>query len=118
MPEPVPRSELSDACIRSCIVVCGFCAMWLVANELEDPFGSDPNDLPMIGYHEHFVVTLRQMLEFAWTSQDDWLEDSGTHWGASGTWASGDSTDGVPPPATPKGKGGGTSKKDVEAYEA
>ena len=51
--------------------------MWLVANELEDPFGSDPNDLPMIGYHEHFVVVLRQMLDTAWTRQDDWSGTGG-----------------------------------------
>ena len=58
-------------------MVCGFSAMWLVANELEDPFGSDPNDLPMVGYHEHFVVSLRQMLDVAWTPHDDWLQDPG-----------------------------------------
>eukprot|EP00966_Prymnesium_polylepis_P023734 546579-Prymnesium_polylepis.1 len=29
--------------IASVVVVAGFCALWLVANELEDPFGFDPN---------------------------------------------------------------------------
>ena len=63
-------------CASSVVVVLGFSAMWLVANELEDPFGSDPNDLPMIGYHEHFVVALTGMLANAWTTRDDWLLDS------------------------------------------
>ena len=40
----------------SCIVVGGFIALWLVANELEDPFGYDANDMPMLHYHEEFCA--------------------------------------------------------------
>ena len=43
-------------------VIGGFTAMWLVANELEDPFGTDNADLPMILYHEYFCATLQNML--------------------------------------------------------
>ena len=50
--------------------------MWVVANQLEDPFGSDDNDLPMIGYHEHFCATLTHMLDSAWMSKDTWLKRS------------------------------------------
>jgi len=61
------------ATIVSGIVVGGFTAMFMVANELEDPFGGDANDLPMIGYHEHFVHALTHMLTTSWTERDDWV---------------------------------------------
>lgn len=38
--------------LTASLVTGGFTALWLVANELEDPFGTDYNDLPMLGYHE------------------------------------------------------------------
>jgi len=60
------------AVVISCLVIGGFTGMWLVANELEDPFGFDPNDLPVIGYHEHFVRSLCQMLQAAWVPRDEW----------------------------------------------
>ena len=37
-----PMSVLMSV-MASVVVVAGFCALWLVANELEDPFGFDPN---------------------------------------------------------------------------
>eukprot|EP00908_Phaeocystis_cordata_P024202 Transcript_6675.p2 GENE.Transcript_6675~~Transcript_6675.p2 ORF type:complete len:286 (-),score=93.66 Transcript_6675:113-970(-) len=61
----------------SCIVVGGFSSMWLVANELEDPFGDDANDLPMLGYHEHFVRSLLRLTDHAWLPRDEWVVPSG-----------------------------------------
>jgi len=40
----------------------GFTAMWVVANELEEPFGVDDNDLPMLEFHESFCSELRSLL--------------------------------------------------------
>ena len=40
----------------------GFCAMWIIANEMEDPFGVDDNDLPMLEFHEVFCAQLRSLL--------------------------------------------------------
>ena len=62
-------------------VVGGFTAMWLVANELEDPFGTDNADLPMILYHEYFCATLQNMLtklpEDVWTAPEGpWMSVS------------------------------------------
>lgn len=38
--------------VSSCLITCGFASLWLVANELEDPFGYDENDIAMVQYHE------------------------------------------------------------------
>ena len=43
--------HLAMSVFASGVVVAGFCGLWLVANELEDPFGSGQNDLPMLEYH-------------------------------------------------------------------
>ena len=45
----------------SFISVAGFAAMFLVANELEDPFGQDANDLDILSYHHHFVGECRRI---------------------------------------------------------
>ena len=37
---------------------------FLVANELEDPFGSDDNDLPVIEEHQAFVAQMRSLLRW------------------------------------------------------
>lgn len=34
--------------LTASLIAGGFTALWLVANELEDPFGTDHNDLPML----------------------------------------------------------------------
>lgn len=49
--------------------------MWLVANELEDPFGDDHNDLPVLQYHEYFCGAVRSLLR--WTGRDTWSNASG-----------------------------------------
>ena len=48
----------------SAITCAGFAAMFLVANELEDPFGSDDNDLPVIEEHQAFVAQMRSLLRW------------------------------------------------------
>ena len=58
-------------------VVGGFGAMWLVANELEDPFGADDNDLPLVEYHEHFVKSVYAVIYAPWMPADQWTVSSG-----------------------------------------
>jgi predicted membrane chloride channel (bestrophin family) len=70
--------QVASSVLISMIVVGGFAAMWLVANELEDPFGDDANDLPMVGYHEHFVRALMRMHTRAWLPRDKWVTMEGT----------------------------------------
>jgi len=53
---------LTLTCILTLACSGGFTAMWLVANELEDPFGIDDNDLPMLEFHEGFCQQLRSLL--------------------------------------------------------
>ena len=45
----------------SILIVGGFGAMWLVTNELEDPFGSDDNDLALVHYHDLFAQSINAM---------------------------------------------------------
>jgi len=59
------------------VVVSGFSGLWLVANELEDPFGSDDNDMPMIMYHDHFVAAIESSLSSPWLPMDQWVERDG-----------------------------------------
>ena len=44
------------------VTVISFYAVFIVANELEDPFGSDVNDMPMLEYHEEFCASLCAMI--------------------------------------------------------
>ena len=46
----------------SAIIVGSFNAMWLVANELEDPFGMEPNDICMMDFHYEFCALLQGLL--------------------------------------------------------
>jgi predicted membrane chloride channel (bestrophin family) len=62
-------TSVTMSIITSCIVVGGFSGIWMVANELEDPFGSDANDLPMYEYHEQFCAEIRAVLTLQ--PQDD-----------------------------------------------
>lgn len=41
-----------------------FTAMWLVANELEDPFGLEANDIPMMSFHHEFCASLQVPLAY------------------------------------------------------
>ena len=58
-------------------VVAGFTAMWLVANELEDPFGADANDIDVLHYHVKFCDSLKFLLERGWLEEDHWVVPSG-----------------------------------------
>lgn len=61
----------------SMISVGGFTAMWLVANELEDPFGQDANDIDILGYHERFSNSLKTLLGCGWRLEDHWAVPEG-----------------------------------------
>lgn len=43
----------------SSVIVGSFNAMWLVANEMEDPFGMEPNDICMMDFHHEFCALLQ-----------------------------------------------------------
>ena len=57
-------STISMAMLTTMVVVGAFSAMFLVANEMEDPFGTEANHLDLRLYHAHFVGSLRDMLAF------------------------------------------------------
>jgi len=61
--------------VLSLVVCAAFTAMWLVGNELEDPFGTDANDLPMMLYHQHFCRKLQNVLTK--NPRDQWMVASG-----------------------------------------
>ena len=48
--------------VSSCLITCGFASLWLVANELEDPFGYDENDIAMVQYHEVCVRAVERTI--------------------------------------------------------
>ena len=54
-----------------------FTALWVLANELEDPFGTDPNDLPMVAYHQDFCNSLLTLLHLPWMNLDHWTVREG-----------------------------------------
>ena len=51
--------------------------MWLVANELEDPFGMEPNDIAMMDFHHEFCGLLKQLLDSPWMEEDEWCVKEG-----------------------------------------
>lgn len=65
--------------VTSCLITSGFASLWLVANELEDPFGYDANDIEMKQYHEEFKSALKSSLVRPWLLRDMW-------WVKSGEW--------------------------------
>ena len=76
---------ISMACVTSAIVVGGFSAIWMVSNELEDPFGADANDLPMLAYHEKYCEELRELLYLM--PEDQFMpEDMTTGYGTDSVW--------------------------------
>ena len=64
--------------VMSVVASGGFSALWLVANELEDPFGTDANDMPMMGFHKHFCEHLALTLASPWMLKDQWINDGNT----------------------------------------
>ena len=63
-------SHPAMAVATSIVVVCGYTSMWLVANELEDPFGKDANDIPVLAYHLAFCNSLQGLLRSPWMEHD------------------------------------------------
>ncbi|KAL1525820.1 hypothetical protein AB1Y20_020658 [Prymnesium parvum] len=61
----------------SAIIVGSFTLMWLVANEMEDPYGGEECDLPMLEYHEAFNHSMQTLLAHPWMPSDTWLVADG-----------------------------------------
>jgi len=59
------------------VTVISFFAVFIVANEMEDPFGTEANDMPMLAYHEEFCASLCSLMTTAWLPEDQWLVDEG-----------------------------------------
>ena len=51
-------------------------SMWLVANEMESPFGTGANSLDLRAYHRQFVLSLSDMTNF--DEADWWTTSKGT----------------------------------------
>ena len=75
-----------------------FVAMWMVANELEDPFGTEPNDIPMMSLHNEFCASLQGLLINPWLPRDQWIVKSG-RWKKPGQPATSTSVHAAPAPA-------------------
>jgi len=75
--------NLAMSIVSAIIVVSGFSALWLVANELEDPFGYDANDMPMIRYHNEFCEFLDNTTRRPWMAKDRWTVKAGANPAAS-----------------------------------
>jgi len=69
--------NLAMSIVSAIIVVSGFSALWLVANELEDPFGIEPNDIPMMSFHNEFCCNLQGLLLSPWMMRDEWVVKAG-----------------------------------------
>ena len=59
------------------VTVFSFYSVFIVANELEDPFGTEANDMPMIEFHEEFCASLCTLITHAWLPEDQWLVKEG-----------------------------------------
>jgi len=69
--------HIGASVLLSMVVTMGFTAMWLVANELEDPFGADANDLDVLGAHNEFCNNLDALLIEPWIEEDHWTVAEG-----------------------------------------
>jgi len=59
------------------VIVGSFYAIFIVANDMEDPFGNQLNDMPMLSYHEEFCASIYAMLSNPWLPEDQWLVKDG-----------------------------------------
>ena len=59
------------------VTVVSYFAVFIVANELEDPFGTELNDMPMLEFHEEFCASLCALMTKAWLPMDQWLVKEG-----------------------------------------
>ena len=94
-------STLSMSVITSVVSVGGFVSMWLVANEMESPFGTEANSLDLRNYHNEFVMRLADLFKF--TAADTWIV-------GNGAW--------VPPPAEGTPFNEGTEEASVDLTQA
>lgn len=51
--------SLVFAIFLSTVIILAFYAIFIVANEMEDPFGVQSTDMPMLSYHEEFCEVLK-----------------------------------------------------------
>ena len=75
-----------SAVAHTMAVVAGFTAMWLVANELEDSFGADANDIDVLYYHHRFCDQLQHLLAHGWLESDHWVVPQGEWVSPDGNW--------------------------------
>ena len=59
------------------VTIISFFAVFIVANEMEDPFGAEANDMPMLAYHEEYCASLCAVMTSAWLPEDQWLVADG-----------------------------------------
>lgn len=70
-------SAISMAVLTSVVVTGAFSAMWLVANEMEDPFGTEAIHLDLRMFHAAFVGSLRDMMHSTQFEEDTWTVGQG-----------------------------------------
>eukprot|EP00322_Chrysochromulina_rotalis_P001240 CAMPEP_0115851404 /NCGR_PEP_ID=MMETSP0287-20121206/12466_1 /TAXON_ID=412157 /ORGANISM="Chrysochromulina rotalis, Strain UIO044" /LENGTH=526 /DNA_ID=CAMNT_0003305439 /DNA_START=109 /DNA_END=1689 /DNA_ORIENTATION=- len=63
--------------VTTAVTTISFFAIFIVANEMEDPFGNEATDMPMIEYHEEFCASLCAIMTNAWLPEDQWLVPEG-----------------------------------------
>lgn len=64
-------NNVAMATILNFVTVVGFLALNEVADELEDPFGRDANDLPLVELHDVFNKVLEKLITTKLESYDD-----------------------------------------------
>lgn len=69
--------ELWISLVATAMTVASYYALFIVANDLEDPYGTDANDMPTYEYHEEFCAMLCALTTHAWLPGDQWLVPSG-----------------------------------------
>jgi len=70
-------SELWLSLVTVAVTVMSFYSAFIVANEMEDPFGSEENDVPMLEYHEEFCASLVAIMTNGWLPEDQWMVPEG-----------------------------------------
>jgi len=70
-------SELWLSLLMTTVTAMSFYSAFIIANEMEDPFGSDENDVPMLEYHEEFCALLVAIMTNGWLPEDHWMVPEG-----------------------------------------
>jgi len=74
-------NNLAFAMVTSAISVGAFYALFIVADQMEDPFGENEMDMPLADYHRDFMVMLRGFLSESWEPGDTWTRKEGRNGG-------------------------------------